>query len=245
MLLVGILLTVLLALEWSAHIPGRKATLWLFLAGAAWWVASALLVRGDFAWRLWYSVNTLSLLLVTLSIGFWLAGEIERAGHLIPVCIVGTLVDIWSVLEGPSRRVGQQVVTHMQMQVDTGVRQPPPMVDFLVLHWPEPGADMMAPLVGLGDMVFVSLFLASCRRFGLSLTKCVVLVLAGLASAMAVAMWLEKPTPALPFICGLFLLGNFRGLSMTRREWKITWVIAAAMILVGFAGYFRSFVLGG
>ena len=115
----GIPLTVLLALDWSGHLPRRKLCLWLVLAGAAWWLATALLVRGDFGWRVWHPLNTVSLLLVTLSAGYWLAGEIERAGHLIPVCIVGTLVDIWSVFQGPSLHVGRQVQEHFR-QVEAG-----------------------------------------------------------------------------------------------------------------------------
>jgi len=237
----GIPLTVLMSMEWSTRLPGRKIALWLVMAGAAWWLASAVLIRAEYEWRLWGTVNTLTLLLVTFTIGYWLAGEVERVGHLIPVSILGTLVDIWSVFRGPSKSVGEQVAEHAQRQAETGVWQPPPFVELLLLNWPQPGAPYMTPVFGFGDLVFIALFVAGSRRFGLSLVKNVLLLLAGLAVAVVLA-FLYGPMPALPFICGFFLLGNLRSLSMTRKEWQATVLICLAVLVVGFLTYLRSMV---
>ena len=244
-LALGIPLTVLLALDWSIHLPNRKLTFWLAVSGTAWWAASALLVRSDFDWRIWHSVNTLSLLVVTFSVGLWLAGEIEKSGHLIPVCILGTLVDFWSVFHGPSKQVGQQIIQHQQQVVETGIQGPPPIVDFFILHWPYPGANMMATLFGMGDLVFVAMFIGSARRFGLSLPKAVLLVLGGLIAATATAMYFNKPIPALPFMCAFFLAGNYRALALTRREWTITISMAAVIIALILANYFGSLITSG
>jgi hypothetical protein len=233
----GIPMTTLLALDWSPHFPTRKLAMWFCISGAAWWFASALLVQGEFDWRVWYTVNTFSLLLVTFSVGLWLAGEIEKSGHLIPVCILGTLVDIWSVAHGPSKHVGQQIIQHQQAVVETGIQTPPPFVDFFILHWPYPGANMMATLFGMGDLVFVAMFLGASRRFGFSITKATLLVLGGLILATITAMWFNKPVPALPFMCALYLAGNFKNLSLTRKEWTVTIgmiVFITALILANF-----------
>jgi hypothetical protein len=215
------------------------------IASAAWWYVSAALVQGEYGWRIWYPVNTATLVILTFSVGFWLAGEIEKVGHLIPVCILGTLVDIWSVFHGPSKQVAGQVMQHQQRMAETGVRTPPPIVDFLILHWPYPGANMMATLLGLGDLVFVAMFLAASRRFGLSLWKAFLLILAGLALSTAVAIWWSKPVPALPFICALYLAGNARGMKLKRKEWIITIGTATVILVIILANYLFSLLTGG
>jgi len=244
-LVLGVPLTVLTAMEWSRFIPGRKTTLFLILAGGAWWVATAMLVRSEFEWRIWYPINTVTLLLIAFTIGYWLAGEIEKAGHLIPVSILGTIVDIWSVFQGPSKSVGRQVVEHAREQVLTGTFKPPPFVEFLIMSWPQPGAEYMTPIFGFGDLVFIAIFLAGSRRFGIPLYKTVLLLLAGLAVSITIAFVLSVPIPALPFICGFFLLGNFRNLSLTKAEWRLTLVICVALLFAGFLNYFRSVFMGG
>ena len=243
-IVIGVPLTVLMALEWSKFIPGRKTTVFLLLAGIAWWVATAMLVRGEFAWRLWYPLNTVTLLLIAFTVGYWLAGEIEKAGHLIPVSILGTIVDIWSVFHGPSKSVGEQVVEHAKTQVMTGTFHAPPFVEFLILSWPQPGASYMTPLFGFGDLVFIAIFLAGSRRFGIPLYKTVLLLLAGLGASIALAFFLSIPIPALPLLCGFFLLGNFRNLSLTKAEWRLTLIICAALLFAGFLNYFRSTIMG-
>ena len=240
----GIPLTVMMALEWSTFLPGRKIALFLVLAGAAWWLASADLVRSEFQWRIWYPVNTVTLILVTFTVGFWLAGEIEKAGHLIPVSILGTIVDVWSVFQGPSRSVGEQVARHAAVQEVTGVFQPPPWVEFLIMSWPQPGAAYMTPLFGFGDLVFIAIFLAGSRKFGISLISTVLLLLAGLAVSIFLSFLFSAPIPVLPFICGLFLLGNFRKLSMTKAEWMTTLLVCVAILIVGLLNYLRPIMLG-
>ena len=104
---------------------------------------------------------------------------------------------------------------------------------------------MMATVMGLGDLVFVAMFLAASRRFGLSLWKAFALVLVGLGLAVAVAIWTGAPVPALPFICVLFLIGNARDLVLNRREWIMTATITAVVLLLGLANYFGRLLMGG
>jgi len=237
---VGVLLTLLAALEWSVHLPGRKIALVLVLASTAWWLASLLLVRAGFSWRIWHTLNTFVLLIGSSSIGFWLAGEIEKVGHLLPVGILGSLVDIWSVFSGPSKSVGEQVVKHYITQSETGLWHPPPVVEFLILSWPLPGVAFMTPLFGFGDLVFIALFLGSARRFGLPLWRSFFLIIAGLAASFAVVSIYNMPIPALPLICGFFILGNIRSLSLSRKEWIITLGVSGAILLFGFLNWIRS-----
>jgi len=242
-LCIGIPLTLLVALEWSSKIPDRKTALIVVSASAVWWLVSAMLVRSELSWRVWHTVNSVMLLVGTYTLGNWLAGELEKVGHLIPVCILGTVVDVWSVLQGPSKSVGEQVVEHTQSQVATGAWHPPPFLGFMILSWPQPGEGYMTPLFGFGDLVFIAIFLAASRRFRLSVWKAFFLVLGGLAMSIGLVMTIEQPVPALPFICGLFLIGNWRKLSLSKNEWKLTLTLAGVIVIVGLTNWLKAVIL--
>jgi hypothetical protein len=212
-LVVGIPLTVALSLEWSRYIPSRKTALLLLLISGPVWLVSAYLVRSGFEWRLWHPVNTILLLFFAFTAGNWIAGEVGKLGHLLPICILATVVDTWSVFFGPSKNVGELAVKHLdavQKSLEAGLPAPiPPIFNLVILHWPHPGADIMLPLFGVGDLIFIAFFLAVCQRFALSLQKGALLVLAGLGISILVTIFVQRPIPALPFICGIFLAGNF------------------------------------
>lgn len=259
-LIIGIPLTVLTAYEWSIHMPGRKRALVLVLSGVTVWVLTALLVRAGYEWRVWHTVNTVSLLFTGYTIGFWLTGELEKAGYLVPVSIIGALVDIWSVFQGPSKSIGIQVTDyvkrqieaealqeteHVERQLAAGTWDPPPFANFALLNFPMPGADYMTPIFGFGDLVFIALFVGGSRRFGLSIWKNILLVLTGLAVSILAAFLSGYPVPALPFICGFFLLGNFKNLELTKKEWRITLVLSIAIVFFGLINYVNKVLLGG
>ncbi len=241
----GIPLTVLVVMDFSSHIPGRKTTLFIVLAALAWWIATMLLVRAEFDWRIWHSLNTVTLLCITFTLGLWLAGELEKAGHMILLGILGMLVDVWSVFQGPSKNVGQAITEHVVQQFETGVWHPPPVVEFLLLSWPQPGSDFIMPLLGFGDLVFIAIFLGGARRFGLSIPRTVFLLLAGLAHSFALAFYFQIPIPALPFICGFFIIGNFRNVSVSRKEWILTLVICGVVIIIGLLNWLINLVSAG
>ncbi|MFH1677161.1 MAG: hypothetical protein ABIC40_09070 [bacterium] len=244
LLLLALPITVMVAFEWAGVIPGRKSALLWGVVGAGWWLITALMTNKGYSWQIFHSLNNLALLFTTFTVGFWLAGEIEKAGHLIPVCILGTLVDIWSVFTGPSKQVGEKVLEHVERQIATGEITPPPIVSFLLLHWPQAGTGTMTPLLGLGDLIFIALLFASCRKFKLSPIKSILLVLGGLAVAEAVTMGFQKPIPALPFICGFFLAGNYNDLSITQKEWRLTIIISVIVIALILVRYLSSIFSG-
>jgi hypothetical protein len=237
LLLVGIPLTVMVAIDWANRMPGRKTTLIFVIAGVITWVITLILTRMGIIWRVMHPINTVALLFTGYVIGYWLTGELEKAGHLIPVSILGALVDIWSVFHGPSRSVGEQATAHATHQVETGVWQAPPLGTFALLNFPHPGAEFMTPIFGFGDLVFIAVFIGGSKRFGLSIWKNVLLVIAGLWLSVVAALVTDNPVPALPFICGLFLIGNFRKLELSKKEWKLTIIIAGAVLFIGLLNF--------
>ena len=230
----GPVLTVLTALEWSGHRPDRRQAVVLALGGAAAWLGAALFVRAGQCWWIWHPLNSVLLLGTTLVVGNWLAGELEQPGHLIPVCLLGGLADVWSVVAGPTERLSKQTVEHVARASELAHAglppPPPPMASFLIFWWPQAGAGGMASLVGFGDLVFLGLLLGGAARFGLPLGRAFGLVLGGLALSLGLSFWLARPVPALPAVCGLFLAGNLRQLRLQRREWIVTGLVVAGLV---------------
>lgn len=243
---IGVILTVLACLEWSVHILSRRLALFFITASLAWWTATMMLARSDYDFRWFQALNSIILLVGTFAIGFWLAGELEKSGHLLPVAILGALVDIWSVFMGPSKMVGQKVVEHYDkipgvISPETWVQ--PPIVNFLLVNFPQPGTNYSTPTFGFGDWVFVGIFLAGCRKFGIPVYKTVGLVLLGMGLSIAVSLRFNMPVPALPFICGAFIAGNYDKLELTQKEWKLTWTIVAAIFTLGIISLLKTLFL--
>jgi hypothetical protein len=228
----------LLALhEAAATAVGRRAALLAGGVALGTWLASGLLLtRGVLPWTVLMPVSTAALLALGGVVGFWLGGEIERPGHLIPVGVVAALADLFSVAAGPTRRMTEAAVAHTTETAEHLARgaapPPPPLVKLLILQWPEPGAGGLAMVIGFGDLAFAALLFAASRRFGLAPGRAFALVLGGLLLAMAAALGLGQPVPALPFVAVVFVLGFVRHLPLTRRE---AWITVAAAVLLGLA----------
>ncbi|MFH2010307.1 MAG: hypothetical protein ABI333_27160 [bacterium] len=228
----GLPAVLLVAQEWSAHRPGRSQAAVLVAAGAITWLTTALLVRAGQPWWIWQPCNGAALLVTTYVVGNWLAGELERPGHLVAVCVIGALADLWSATAGPTRELGAQVqqASLAAQHVQTGLpTPPPPLVSFLILWWPVPGGGGMVTLIGFGDLVFFALLLAAAQRFALPRWRGFFLVLGGVALSIALAAVLSRPLPALPAIGALFVLGNLGRLPLRGREWLVTAGVAVTL----------------
>jgi hypothetical protein len=76
----------------------------------------------------------------------------------------------------------------------------------------------------------MALLLAASRRFALPIWRNVALLCAGLGFSLGLSIALARPVPALPGICGAFLLGNLTVLRLTRREWLLTAAVSVALV---------------
>jgi hypothetical protein len=129
---------------------------------------------------------------VTL-IAFWFLGYFETAAWVVLVALIVPWVDAISVWRGPTK----QIITHQ-----------PHVFTTFSFAFPVPGERNTAQL-GLPDLLFFALFLASCERFGLRtrLTWLALTLSFGGTMALAVAFNLNG-LPALPLLALGFLGPN-------------------------------------
>jgi hypothetical protein len=160
----------------------------LLLVGIAIGILAAVLEVADLA----VLANFAKLAAVTL-IAWWFLSYFETAAWVVLVALIVPWVDAYSVWRGPTKHI----VTH-QREVFTKFS----------IAFPVPGEQNTAQL-GLPDILFFALFLASAERFGLRtrLTwACLTLSIGG-TLALAVAFDING-LPALPLIALGFLAPN-------------------------------------
>ncbi len=180
------------------------------IVGAAWHVPARPLEARDvvvvvalgaalmgLAWRappvLGGLVGAVGLVAVASVLGGAVGGRMEAPGHLLAVALTSSAVDLWSVSSpsGPTHHVVQTPALLRLLTV--GVAIPP-----------ERGPH---PAVGFGDVVFVALYFAAASRFDLPRRRMAAALAASLVGAGALALWMDRPVPALPAM-GVFVVAT-------------------------------------
>jgi hypothetical protein len=126
--------------------------------------------------------------------GAAIGARIQHPGHLSIVAIASSIADLWSVLSpgAPSATVAASA----------------PLLSVLALSFPMPGTDAIEPLLGIGDVVFVALYLAAARAHRLGIARTIVAMASGLAVTAMVVTTLRIAIPALPFLGAAMLIAH-------------------------------------
>jgi len=167
----------------------------------------------------------LALVQLTLAsgIGLWIGEGIDEIAHLLPVAIVATVADIWSVSAGATAKI---VVSSA--------------INYFLLRFPMPGYGTIPYLIGLTDFLFFAIFFQAAVRFELGVKKNVLLLLASFFIAVAAAIFFATGLPVLPFMAILFVIGNYRRLSLKKEEIRqillfVVFIIIAFTLISKFA----------
>ena len=194
-------------------------------------IISAILIRQSPGSVPLILVNGLLLIILSFTIGEMLSREVVNSGHLVPVAVVLAIVDFWSVSLGPSKKIAQQVAEFAGKE-GYSLNLPPPWMSFLLLRFPQFLMREIYSFVGIGDLVIIAFFIGCIHRFKLPVIASYSSLILGTALAMLIANLLEKALPVLPVIALLFLVINFRYLSMKRSDIAVSAIAIAFIIAV-------------
>jgi len=141
--------------------------------------------------------------------GMLLALRIRRSSFLIMTALVTCLADTYSVWYGPT---GKLVEEHAEL-----------VAPRTMLHWFALGHDLAFPFMGVGDLLFLSLFFCGARRYGFDARANVTTQLAALAVAYAIIIGetlAENPVrlAGLMFIGPAFLVVNWGRFELDRND---------------------------
>ncbi|MFZ2959245.1 MAG: hypothetical protein WA705_20355 [Candidatus Ozemobacteraceae bacterium] len=145
----------------------------------------------------------LSQLLLALGLGLWIGNGIDAVSHLIPIAVVATLADAWSVSAGATAMIVQSSQIH-----------------YFLLRFPliAGGTSPMPFLIGLTDFLFLTLFYRAAVRFGMGGTRNLLLLSASFFVAVGGAIFFQTGLPVLPFMAAFFVIGNRDKLHVKREE---------------------------
>ena len=125
----------------------------------------------------------LALVTLALAIGGGIGERVEHPGHLLPACVVAALADLVSLLHpsGPTHAIAS---SERALAV-------------VAVSFPVPSTTAFAPVLGLGDLIFVALVLGVARAHGISLVRMALACALGVVAAGGFAAVLESAAPAL------------------------------------------------
>lgn len=147
-----------------------------------------------FVWLGWIPLANVAKIVAAAALGMWIATELEKLSWIVIVAVVSALVDIASVAAGPTKAI-----------IDQG----PAVVGYFTVVVTWFGYTYAERYTGLGvsDVIFFALYLATAQRFGLRVGWSAVAMVASFLATIAVAMWWTA-LPALPMLSVAFLAVN-------------------------------------
>ncbi len=127
-----------------------------------------------------------ALLVIGSLVGNVVGTAIEHPGQLLFVVIVSSAADAASVLHpsGPSAAIVQSEAA----------------LSLLALPFAFLGTDATPPMLGVGDVVFASLYVACARRWSFSQNRTLSALASGFLVTICVVIGAQVPVPALPFL---------------------------------------------
>lgn len=163
----------------------------------------------------------LAQLALASGIGLWIAEGIDDVTHLIPVALVATIADIWSVSAGATAKI---VVSSS--------------INYFLLRFPLPAYEAIPYLIGLTDFLFFAIFFQAAVRYQLGALRNALLLASAFVIAVVSALYTATGLPVLPFMAVLFVVGNFSRLQWKKEELKqVAVFVIFILILFAFITY--------
>lgn len=179
---------------------------------------AALRLHGDWPIAL---VVSIALLAGGTALGALVGTRIEHAGHLLFVALASALADVFSVTspEGPSAAIAKSEAA----------------LGIATVSWPMIGTGRIEAFLGVGDVVFTGLYIATARRHELPMRRTLLALAAGYCATMLTVLVLQTAVPVLPFLGGAMLIAHppaRRPPAADRRRGFVALSVMAALFLV-------------
>jgi len=173
-------------------------------------------------------VGNIALILWAIFLGRLVSRVIKEGKLLLPVAVVASIADVITVFRGVVAKLTEEAPRVLQTFSATLPVAPPKAVSVPVLTE-----------VGLGDFLFLALFLAVALRYSMNAAKTVWAAFAAmLVAPLAFFIWpktLETGLPGLPFISAGVLAVNWRHLQYSpaeRRALAVSGALVGALVAV-------------
>ncbi len=192
-----------------------------------------------------YIAGTANLLVFASLLGSWIVAPLKRPAELLPLCLVMSFVDIFSVAGGPTKEIAETLEKYYR----SGMKGPAPAGDFILIKIPTPGLEKLVPLFGLADWIIIVFLAAYAAKFSISdnitghslhhmvknrrLSFYLPVPVLGLIAGIFLARFLGIFLPALPvivlFFLGYIMIKHPEVRNLTNSDWKLMLITLAVM----------------
>lgn len=173
-----------------------------------------------------FLLSDLTIIFIAVFLGKLIASFVLQRSWIVPIALVAMVADVWSVSSyGPAYYISTQ---------------PPQVMRHFLLFYPLLGASTiepttipfwLRPFIGMGDVIFMAVYLELARKFELHILLSRVAMVAAMLVPITLASYAEKGIPALPFMSAIFVFLNFRYLEFRKKE-----LIQCAIFIAVMAG---------
>ncbi len=157
------------------------------------------------------SVHQFSLISLAVCLGVTISYIIREKSLLLPVVIIAALVDFWNVYVGP---LGHVVATR------------PDIISKVVVQMPTPVPGMPVPMIGMGDFVFLALYMSVVCRLGMNIRGTFWWGYGLLTATILAVLRFDLPIPALVPMSVVIIIANRREFNLKREEVIATTVVS-------------------
>ena len=163
-----------------------------------------------------FLISDLSIIIGSIFIGKLIADFVSQASWILPITVVPIITDVWSVYYGLSAKIIQkeEIMRHF------------------VTYYPTLGEKAPLPLLGMADLIFLTLFLGISYKFKFGLRKNIIAMLLALAIVFALVFYTKSPEPVLPFIGIAFILVNIKKIEIKKKEIITTLIFLIVVIAI-------------
>jgi hypothetical protein len=202
--------------------------------------------------------SALALMALALPVGYWIGDRMEKVTNLLPLAVAMSMADIYSVVQGPTREVAEQVQRHQdelaQAAAAAAAHLPPeqalqaarqaeslvraPLADYVIAYLPVAGTGAARPVLGVGDFVIIAFLFRAAWVHRLHPVQVFFASLISLLAAVLVTSFTGVALPALPFVAlgtvGYLMLTEPRLRKFSRQEIMLTAIVTALFLaLIG------------
>jgi hypothetical protein len=185
----------------------------MFAGGVGCLMLPVLLSDNSLAMR---ALSTFGLILLALPLGYWVGDRMDKVTNLVPLAVAMAFADIFSVFQGPSRRIAADMTEYQEKVYEAMLQAqataPPeqaataaaaaaeaikvPWINYLFVHMPLPLHDAAA-VMGVGDFVILAFMFRAVWVHGLNVRVVYLTTLAMTILALGASQVLGLALPAL------------------------------------------------
>jgi len=163
-------------------------------------------------------VIDIALLGIGCHIGKIIALGVNQRSYLVPLSLVASVTDFWSVWGGPSH-----IMVHE-----------PTFQYYFLVSYPLLGTKEILPTLGLGDITFLALYFALLPQYNLKIRATSWAIVFAFLITFLLSFLAGNALPAIPFISAAFLLINWKLLEFKKEDIRTTFVFIGIFFLIAF-----------